>query len=66
MADNFNLTDAPMINAGIVTTLTSKFFSEYKKDVMDLFVEKLNDFKLADATPDYNLGVFKLYLALTN
>ena len=30
--------------------------------MMDLFVSRLNDFKVADTNPDYNLGVGKVFL----
>lgn len=49
----------------MASTFTSKFFQLYREDVMDLLVQKLTDFQLPDTTPDYNLGVGKVYLALT-
>ena len=62
----YSTDDAPTVNAGIATTMTSKFLQEYRRDVMDLFVSRMNEFHIADANPDYNLGVGKVYLALTN
>ncbi|CDW78196.1 phospholipid transfer protein [Stylonychia lemnae] len=63
---NINLEQAPTVRAGMTTTFTSKFFEEYRTWVMDLFEEKMQDFELADSKKQFNAGIGKVFIDLSN
>lgn len=38
------------VPAGIVTTVTSKFFSDYRKSILNIFQSQVQELRLADST----------------
>jgi len=61
-----NLEQAPTVQAGMTTTFTSRFFEEYRSWVMDLLEENLQNFDLMDTSKQFNAGLGKVFIGLTD
>ncbi len=55
-----------MVNAGITTTLTEKFYDAYREEVMKYFEQNLNGMKLADISREYTVGLAKMIIDFTD
>eukprot|EP00347_Sterkiella_histriomuscorum_P017917 403347484 len=60
-----DLGQAPTAKAGMTTTFTQKFFDDYRGQVMDLLQTNLNDLSMPDSSQDFNVGIGKVFLTLT-
>jgi len=37
------------VEAGLVTTFTTEFFNKHNSDIIDIFIQKMDDFKEGDS-----------------
>lgn len=49
----------------MTTTFTQAFFDDYRGQVMDLLEKNLNDLTMPDSTNDFDVGIGKVILSLT-
>ena len=58
--------EIPLVESGMVTTLSSKFFSENRQVLLDAMQKQMDTLKIEDSCSDSEWGLVKLTLCLSN
>jgi len=58
--------DIPRKESGITATFTQVFFDQYRKQLISLFEQKLQEIRIEDSAPTFSFGFGKVILSLFN